>query len=248
LPPTVRNLRLDIAYDGTHYYGYQKQPGVRTVQSALEHVLTQWFGPVHLVAAGRTDTGVHAHQQVINFQVNTAMPLPAIQKQLLNWRFHDILIRSVTAVDPSFHARYSAQSRVYRYYFSDQQPSLWASRYVAALPSQDTDIATIQAALPSMIGEHDFYRFCRSGSSSASTRRRVLAATCWKDGAYWCIEIEANGFLYGMVRNLIGAIFELIYQRKTLADFKDLFTNDRTIVYNYKPVPAKGLTLYQVRY
>ena len=248
MPPVAQNLRLDIAYDGTHFHGYQKQPGVRTVQSVLEYVLNQWFGPVHLVAAGRTDTGVHAHQQVISVSVTTAMPLVSIQKQLLNWSFEDILIRSVTAVDASFHARYSVQSRVYRYYFSDQPPSLWASRYVAKLPSQAVDIATIQAALAHCVGTHDFYRFCRSGSSSTSTRRRVLSASCWLSDTYGCVEIEANGFLYGMVRNLLGAIIELVYQRKTLSDFKALFTNDRSIVYNYKPVPAKGLTLYRVRY
>lgn len=241
-------LRLDIAYDGTHFHGYQKQPGVRTVQSVLEHVFFQWFGPVQLVAAGRTDAGVHAHQQVISVHINTPVPVAVIKQKLLNWKFEDILIRSVVSVKPSFHARYSAQSRTYRYYFSDQTPSLWASRYVAQLPSQPVDITAIREALPTIVGRHDFYRFCRSGSSSVSTQRQIFDARCLEIDDYWCVEISANGFLYGMVRNLLGAIFERVYQRKTLADFNALFTNDRSIVYNYRPVPPKGLTLYQIRY
>ena len=241
-------LRLDIAYDGTHFHGYQKQPGVRTVQSVLDHVLYQWFGSVHLVAAGRTDAGVHAHQQGISVQVNTPVPVAVIQHKLLNWKFEDILIRSVVSVDASFHARYSAQSRTYRYYFSDKPPSLWASRYVAQLPSQPADIMAIREALPTILGSHDFYRFCRSGSSSSSTQRHIFDARCLEIDTYWCVEITANGFLYGMVRNLLGAMFEVVYQRKTQVDFDGLFTNDRSIVYNYRPVPSKGLTLYQVRY
>ena len=200
-------------------------------------------------AAGRTDRGVHAHQQVLSVTLPLRMPLSRFKSQLIAWtQVPDIRVRAVTEVDSKFHAQYSARYRTYRYYFSDQKLSAQDSRYIAYFPVFGYDISLLRNALSLIIGRRNCRAFCRSGASTRDYYRTIYSAQLLHLREHYCIEIQANGFLYGMVRRLIGAMLEVVYQRTSLYAFSTRFTWPVKSRYNYKPAPAHGLSLYRVAY
>ena len=153
----MRNLRLRIEYDGTEFHGFARQQGMRTVQGVLESVLTATLGePIEVVGASRTDAGVHARGQVVNF--HTSRPIPTERlTTVLNRRLPtDLKVLDAREVSERFHARFSAHSRVYRYtLYTGQHPSVWRIRYAWHLP-RPLDCAAMHAALEQIRGEHDF--------------------------------------------------------------------------------------------
>lgn len=254
--PTPCNFRLDIAYDGTNFWGYQSQsnqPGSRTVSGVLSDYIHQLVNePVALQAASRTDRGVHATQQVINFSLKSPMSLSAIKRRLLRPHFSDLFIRSVALVPHQFHAQYAARFRVYRYYFCDVPPKMHHRRYIAQLPYFGNAIYSIRNIASLLTGCHNFQAFCRSGSVQPGViknyHRHIQSVRLVDCDYYYYFEIQATGFLYGMVRNLLGSLFEVVYARRSIYDFFCLFTNNPDMRYNYKPVPAHGLSLFRIAY
>ncbi|MBN1844166.1 MAG: tRNA pseudouridine(38-40) synthase TruA [Sedimentisphaerales bacterium] len=206
-----RNIKLVIAYDGSGYHGWQRQQAdVATVQQTLEEVLVRVVKhPVSLRAAGRTDTGVHAAGQVANFFSDTPIPTerlaPAISARLPR----DIRIRSSRRVPDDFDATRSARSKLYRYtvYRGGLLP-VCHQRYCYHyyLPCR---LAAMQQAADRLRGEHDFASFASAGGPRLTTVRRLLRCQVWQRYDWLYFDLEATGFLYHMVRNIVGTLLEI---------------------------------------
>lgn len=206
----TRNIRLILAYDGTAYHGFQRQPNVPTVQEALETKLARITGePVTVIAAGRTDAGVHATGQVVNFRTSGTIPVERVAPALNGLAPFDIVARHPADVPAEFHARFDARSRTYRYYLWRAGPSPFLARYThrAVLPAGAT--GRIRAALPALLGQHDFTSFCAVGAESGTRERSVTRAELHQRGPLLRLTFSADGFLQNMVRIIVGTLLEV---------------------------------------
>ena len=242
----MRNLRLRIEYDGTEFHGFARQQGVRTVQGVLESVLTATLNePIEVIGASRTDAGVHARGQVVNFY--TSRPVPTARlATILNRRLpNDLKVLNAREVSARFHARFSAKSRVYRYsLYTGQHPSVWRIRYAWHLP-RPLDCEAMQTALQAIVGEHDFRPYSVKLSTEQNTVRTLYRG--WvcptRDGVR--IEMEANGFLRGMVRLIVGDLAQ-VGSGALPADA--LAQRLRTRQQATRMAPPQGLCLIRVKY
>ena len=242
----MRNLRLRIEYDGTNFHGFARQQGMRTVQGVLEHALTATLGePIEVVGASRTDAGVHARGQVVNF--HTSRPIPTERlTTVLNRRLPtDLKVLDAREVSERFHARLSAHSRVYRYtLYTGQHPSVWRIRYAWHLPRQ-LDCAAMHTALQQILGEHDFRPYSVKIPTERNTLRTLYRGqvSLTRDGVQ--IELEANGFLRGMVRLIVGDLTQ-VGSGALPADA--LAERLRTRQQATLMAPPQGLCLIRVKY
>jgi tRNA pseudouridine38-40 synthase len=246
--PTQR-IALVIQYIGTNFHGWQRQPQHRSVQAEIENAIALFIGyPVNLHGAGRTDSGVHAAAQVAHFDVASVVP-PHKWATILNSRLpKDILIKASAAVDRNWHARFSAAYRRYRYsLYTEEKPNLFVRSscwhyYLAPL-----DETLIQTALKPLMGKHHLAAFRRSNSKRVHSWVEIQAAECYREGAFIHIEIQADGFLYGMVRLLVGMLVEVGSGSRAIANFTQLWKEQRREDVRYA-APAHGLCLLRVGY
>ncbi|HLJ53523.1 MAG TPA: tRNA pseudouridine(38-40) synthase TruA [Chthonomonadaceae bacterium] len=206
----TRCFKATLEYDGTEFRGFQWQHGERTVQSELEKAIAQRTGQtVRVTGAGRTDAGVHALGQVASFAAETRIPIERMAPALNSALPADISIRSVEEAAPDFSARFKASSRVYAYLLvHGRQPSaLW--RRFAGYTSKRLDAEAMQAAADLLIGEQDFAAFTNVLQPDEPTYRDVMRCrvTGWR--GMILVRIEANAFLRGMVRNIVGTLVEV---------------------------------------
>lgn len=240
-------VKAVVAYDGTGYSGFQRQTNAYTVQEALEQVLEKLTGHVvRIVAAGRTDAGVHAEGQVIAFVPRWRHPLTDLHRGMNALLPEQIAVRDMMEVPEGFHPRYDARRRRYRYtiYQAPVRNPLVA-RYSLHV-DRDLDLDAMQAAAEALVGQHDFAAF-GSPPSGRSTVREVYRAR-WTGTAPWrYFEVEANAFLYKMVRMLVGTLLRVGDGKLTPEAFAALLvTQDRQ---NAGPaVDARGLCLKSVTY
>lgn len=200
-------IALGVEYDGSAFNGWQTQPNGRTVQDRLEAALTRIAGaPVSVVAAGRTDTGVHASGQVVHFDTEAVRPLSAWVRGVNTYLPETVAIRWAKAVDDDFHARFSATGRRYRYLLINHpvRPALAHGRVGwFHLP---LDLGAMQAAADHLLGEHDFSVF-RAAECQARTPVKVLRrARVGRVGDLIHFDFEASAFLHHMVRNMVGSL------------------------------------------
>ncbi len=246
--PTQR-VALVIQYRGTHFHGWQRQPAQRTVQAVIEDALaTVLQRSVVIHAAGRTDSGVHAAAQVAHFDVTS--PIPAHRwASVLNARLpDDITIRASAAVGATWHARFSALWRRYRYtLFTEARPNLFVSPFAWHYYYEPLDVAVMQAALTPLLGRHHLAAFHRAGSNRPHSWVEVQAAECQRRGSFIDIEIQASGFLYGMMRLLVGLLVQVGRGEQSLANFTDLWMEERRDEVRYA-APPQGLCLLRVGY
>jgi tRNA pseudouridine38-40 synthase len=249
LQPDSQRIAIVIQYLGTHFYGWQRQPNHRSVQEEIENVLSGVLErPVTLYGAGRTDTGVHAAAQVAHF--NTTSPIPAHRwANVLNSRLpEDILIRASASVPQNWHARFSAIWRRYRYtIYTDNRPNLFVRPLSWHYYHAPLEESLIQAALHPLIGRHHLAAFHRANSGRSHSWVDVQAAECYRNGSFIHIEIQANGFLYGMVRLLVGMLVKVGRGDLDPNDFTDLWVNQRREEVKYA-APPQGLCLLRVGY
>ena len=247
--PIVKRVALVIQYLGTHFHGWQRQPNQRTVQEEIEVAIAQILQqPVTLHGAGRTDAGVHAAAQVAHFEYSG--PIPARRwATILNSRLpEDILIRASDQVSLTWHARFSAIWRRYRYLlYTDHQPNLFIKPFSWHYYQAPLQESLIQAALKPLLGKHHLAAFHRAGSNRTHSWVDVQAAECYRQGSFLHLEIQANGFLYGMVRLLVGMLVEVGTGKLSPEDFTELWVNQRREQVKYS-APAKGLCLLRVGY
>ncbi|MEC4985159.1 MAG: tRNA pseudouridine(38-40) synthase TruA [Oscillatoria sp. PMC 1068.18] len=244
-----QRIALVIQYLGTHFHGWQRQPQHRTVQEEIETALAQILGhPVTLHGAGRTDSGVHAAAQVAHFEHQSPIPPARWEKVLNSWLPDDILIRASAAVAPDWHARFSASWRRYRYtIYTEGRSNLFVTPFSWHYYLAPLEASSIQAALTPLLGKHHLAAFHRAGSARRHSWVEIQAAECYRRGSFVNIEIQANGFLYGMVRLLVGMLVEVGSGKRSLLEFTEIWMNQRRDQVKYA-APAKGLCLLRVGY
>ena len=248
-PQSIQRVALVIQYLGTNFHGWQRQPNQRTVQEEIETAISNVLQrPVTLHAAGRTDAGVHAAAQVAHFDAQG--PIPAHRwASVLNSRLaKDILIRASAKVEPTWHARFSASWRRYRYtLYTDPIPNLFVRPYAWHCYHAPVDESLIQAALTPLIGRHHLAAFHRAGSARPHSWVDVQAAECHRSGPLIYIEVQASGFLYGMMRLLVGLLVQVGRGERPINNFTDIWVNERREMVKYA-APAQGLCLLRVGY
>lgn len=246
--PTQR-IALVIQYLGTHFHGWQRQPYQRTVQEEIEKALANIVNqPVTVIAAGRTDSGVHAAAQVAHFDASSSIPAEK-WGDVLNTRLPtDILVLASAAVDSNWHARFCATSRRYRYtIYTERRPNLFVRPFAWHYYYAPLDESLIQEALNPLVGHHHLAAFHRAGSQRKHSWVKVQEAKCDREGSFIHIEVQANGFLYGMMRLLVGLLVQVGRGQRDLANFKELWMNERREEVKYA-APPHGLCLLRVGY
>ena len=244
----MRNLRLDICYDGTRYRGWQRLSGVEnTIQGKLEQTLSRILGEeIEISGSGRTDAGAHAMGQVANFHCESQMPPDEILSQLRRYLPEDIGIYSCREVSGRFHARLNAKTKTYRYrVWNSDQPCVFQRRFVTVLPEK-LDLPAMERAAAYLLGEHDFSAFCAAKSKKKSTVRRIDAISITREGEELRFDVTGNGFLYNMVRILVGTLIEVGLHKRPADSIPGLFGGSRAEAGML--MPAQGLCLMEVTY
>jgi tRNA pseudouridine38-40 synthase len=245
----IQRVALVIQYLGTHFHGWQRQPNRRTVQEEIERVIQSVVGyPVTLHGAGRTDAGVHAAAQVAHFDAPAIVPAYR-WVDILNHRLpQDTVIRASAAVEADWHARFSAACRRYRYtIYTEARPNLFVRPVSWHYYHDPLDESKIQAALNPLIGRHHLAAFHRAGSNRAHSWVDLQVAECTRQGAFIQIELQASGFLYGMVRLLVGMLVEVGKGQRSPAEFTEVWMQQRRDLVRYA-APPQGLCLLRVEY
>ncbi|KST66243.1 tRNA pseudouridine(38-40) synthase TruA [Mastigocoleus testarum] len=244
-----QRVALVIQYLGTHFHGWQRQPHHISIQEEIEKAISTIVGEsVTLHGAGRTDSGVHAAAMVAHFNVNSRIPGHRWANVLNSYLPQDILVRASANVDQDWHARFSATYRRYRYtLYTQARPNLFARPLSWHYYHYPLDENLIQAALDTLVGYHDLGAFQRAGSKRAHSWVNVQAVQCYRNDPFVHIEIQADGFLYGMVRLLVGMLVEVGSGERSLANFTDIWKNQRRQEVRYA-APAQGLCLLRVGY
>ena len=254
----MRNIKLIIEYDGTNYAGWQiqnspqlsaisRQP--KTIQKTIEGVLEKILQEkVKVIASGRTDSGVHALAQTANFKTISQLPLSRIQKALNSLLPKDISIKEIGEADKDFHSRYSAKSKTYRYFILNSETrSAFLNKYAWHIPYR-LNVSLMRKEADALLGRHDFKSFCASGSSARTTIRTIKKLSIKirnpKPSTIGykliIIDIESDGFLYNMVRNIVGTLVEIGRGKFKEKDLNRFLTRNRK---QAGPPPAQGVWL-----
>ena len=244
----MRNLRLDICYDGTRYRGWQRLPGKDdTIQGKLETALSRILGePIEIAGSGRTDAGVHARGQVANFHTESNMSAAEILDALRRYLPEDIGIYSCRDVSPRFHARLNAKEKTYRYrIWNSASPCVFDRRFVAVMPEK-LDVEAMRRAAERLVGEHDFSAFCGNPKFKKSTVRFIRSIDIRREGEELVMEYTGNGFLHNMVRILTGTLVEVGRGERSADSIPALFGGKRADAGFL--APAQGLCLMEVYY
>lgn len=244
----MRNLRLDICYDGTRYRGWQRLSGVEsTIQGKLEQTLSRILGEeIEISGSGRTDAGVHALGQVANFHCQSAMPTGEILSQLRRYLPEDIGIYSCKNVSERFHARLNAKQKTYRYrLWNSEKPCVFDRKYVYIF-RESLNLAAMQAGAKEFLGTHDFSAFCGNKNMKKSTVRAIESFTVERVGEEIQFAVTGNGFLQHMVRIMVGTLLEVGTGKREASSIPQLFGGQRAD--SGVLVPATGLCLMEVQY
>ena len=244
----MRNIRLDLCYDGTRYNGWQRQKvHDNTIQGKLETALSRILDePIEISASGRTDTGVHARGQVANFHTASPMDCVELLRQLRRYLPEDIGVYSCREVSPRFHSRLKALEKTYQYrLWNSQAPCVFERRFVAEL-EEELDVARMQEAASGFLGTHDFSAFCANKKMKKSTVRTIKSFTVERVGDEIRFTVTGNGFLHNMVRILVGTLIEVGRGEHSPESIPELFGGKREQAGFL--APGKGLCLMEVRY
>ena len=197
-------IRLDLAYDGTDFHGFARQPQVRTVQGELEKALARVLGfDCETTGAGRTDAGVHARHQVVSFSSGELPDLTRLRRALDSVLGPEISVAAATEAPDDFNARFSPTWRSYRYFIDSRPAADPLTRNWVWHLARDLDLSAMGEAARGFVGEHDFASFCRR-RPEATTTRTVLVARWDMDGPRHCFQVRARAFCHQMMRSLVG--------------------------------------------
>ena len=247
----MQNILLEIEYLGTNYFGFQiqhkKNKSEITVQSVLEKALGDLFKEnIRITASGRTDRGVHAKAQVVNFKVNTKIPLANIKLALNTLLPSDVRIKKIKRMPLDFHARFSAKSKIYRYIILNSRDFSVFQKDFAWQLNLNLDLDKMRKAAKKLLGRRDFCVFAKQASKYKDCHRLLKKISIKKSKNRIFIDIEAEGFLRCMVRNIVSFLAKIGEGKLDAADTLDILSGK--IPYINKPAPASGLYLYKVNY
>jgi len=243
----MQNIKLLIEYDGSDFVGWQTQPNGPSIQGELEKALGEILQePISTIAAGRTDAGVHARGQVASFKTSKSVTPDLIQRGLNVLLPPQIVVLAAEQVPDSFHARYSAKARIYRYHLALRPSALQRNQcwYVGGYTIRED---LLQQCAELLLNEHDFSSFCKVDASANHFRCTVDRASWQRIGTELIFDIRANRFLYGMVRALVGTMVEVARGHRRFTEFQEILeAKDRTRA--GVSAPARGLFLEEVVY
>jgi tRNA pseudouridine38-40 synthase len=250
----MRNVRLILAYDGTDFHGWQRQPDAPSIQACLEGALHKLTGaPTQVCGSGRTDAGVHAAHQAANFHTASTIPCVNFVTALNNVLPPTVRIKGADDVGPTFHARYDVRQKTYRYRILMTpvcSPLLW--RFVCHYP-YPLDRARMSQAARLLEGEHDFTSFAAADAQEdedAKSRVRVIfrSRILWRPKSSMLVyEVTGRGFLRYMVRNIVGTLMEVGRGKLAAEDIRSILAA-RDRVQAGPTAPAQGLCLMKVEY
>ncbi len=240
-------VKATVAYDGTDYWGFQWQTNVPTVQAALEEALERLTqSSLRILAAGRTDAGVHAKGQVIAFDTVWRHGLAKLERAMNAVLPPDVAVRDLVQVRPDFHPRFDARSRLYRYTLYNAPVRSPLVRRNSLYLAGPLDLQAMKEAAALAVGEHDFAAFGRPTQGEV-TIRRVIAVDWTVEAPWWFFDIEANAFLYRMVRSIVGTLLLVGQGRLSSREFEAILASrDRRQA--KQTAQAQGLCLIQVKY
>jgi len=241
-------VKLTLEYDGTSFCGWQLQPDAPSVQGTLERAVAIVLRePVRIMAAGRTDAGVHARGQVAVFRTSQTPDLAALRRSLNALAGPDIAVVAADAVSDAFDPQRDARSRVYAYYILNRSAASPFWRHRAWHIPYHLDLETMRASAELLHGEHDFSSFRGPDCDARHAIRRTLVSSLVRDGDLVRYEIEASGFVRHMVRNIVGTLVEVGRGALDVARFRELLAaRDRRRA--GPTAPACGLYLVRVCY
>lgn len=244
----MRNLRLDICYDGTRYRGWQRLTGVdNTIQGKIETALSRILGEtIEISGSGRTDAGVHARGQVASFHCESQMPAQQILSELRRYLPEDIGIYSCKDASERFHARLNARNKTYCYrIWNSDKPCVFERRFVTVLPEK-LDVQAMNRGAEHLLGQHDFAAFCSHKKMKKSTIRQIHSLEIERVGDEVRFTINGNGFLHNMVRILVGTLVEVGLGQRDPDSIAALFQGKREDA--GMMMPPQGLCLMEVEY
>ena len=244
----MKNFKFLIEYDGSRYYGWQRQPDKSTIQGKLESVLEVMCGrQTEVIGAGRTDGGVHALGMVANAFLETEKSCGEIRDYLNRYLPEDIAVKEVREASPRFHARYNAIGKTYRYTCHEGDvKSVFDRKYCTRLEERP-DLLSMRQAAEKLVGRHDFRNFCVNPRMKKTTVRQVDRIDIERNGDYLIFTVHGEGFLQGMVRIMVGTLLEVGFGRMTVEQVEAVL--DKPDRQKAGPTaPAQGLCLVRVEY
>ena len=245
----MKNFRMLLAYDGTRYRGWQRLGNSGdTIQGKLETALSRILGtPVEVSGSGRTDAGAHAAGQVASFRAETVMGAELILRELRRYLPEDIGVLSLEEAPPRFHARLSATGKTYVYrVWNSAVPNVFERRYVYQMP-EPLDLAAMERAAADLLGTHDFLAFSSNKHFKKSSIRTITDLQIQRIGPEVRFTVTGDGFLYNMVRILVGTLLEIGVHRRE-ADSMPVILASRRRENAGETAPARGLCLMEVYY
>ncbi len=243
----MNNIKLTIEYDGTNYVGWQQQKNGITIHGVLSKAIERVVNEeVTLQGSGRTDAGTHAVGQVANFKTESDIPVYNLVQAINSYLPKDIVVRSAEKVPESFHSRYSAKLKTYCYTILNSEIRDAVGRDYCLHYSIPLDIEKMQSASKALIGKHDFSAF-KSKSDVISSVRTITRLEIEKNGKYLMFTVEADGFLYKMVRSIVGTLLEVGKGKMKISEFKRIVKSG-TRARAGNTVAASGLCLLKVKY
>jgi tRNA pseudouridine38-40 synthase len=245
----MKNFKLTISYDGSRYRGWQRLTNdAATIQNKLETCLSRMCdSPIEIIGSGRTDGGVHAIAQVANFQTNSSITPEEIKAYCYQYLPDDIIVTNAEEVGERFHSRYNAKSKVYRYRIcNNEQHDVFMRKYSWHVPAKlNLDIMKSSAAL--LKGEHDFKSFTSDKTPEKRSIRTLTRLDIVHNGVFIDLFFEADGFLYNMVRIIVGTLVEIGLKERDINSIKKAF-EEKVRPSAGQKVPPQGLCLMEVKY
>jgi len=244
----MSNYKISIQYDGTQFFGWQSQPNGKTIQDYISksiYKITQ--EKINLIGSGRTDSGVHSLGQVANFHLNNKIDEYKFKHSLNSILPPSISIDEVAMVPDEFHARFDAKSRIY-YYLIRKNKSPFYDKYSYLNPfSDEIDVLNLNLLSNILIGKHDFSSFCKA-KTDTTNKICIINEIFWKETyGFLVFKVEANRFLHGMVRTIVGTLL-FIDKKKKSKDYLKQVLVAKNRQKASEASPAKGLFLYKVKY
>lgn len=245
---SMNKFMLEIEYNGKDFSGWQKQPAMRTVQGVIEEaIFASTKQAVEVFGSGRTDAGVHALGQVAHFEIDLNLPTEKI-KEILNRALpEDVKIKNVKVAGEDFHARFSAHKKTYVYKILNSQEKRIFEKDYASREEKPLDTILMQNCADLLVGTHNFKGFCSSQTQVQSFERTIFGITVKRQDEHIFVEVTGNGFLYNMVRIIVGTMVDFAQGKLSENDVKEaLATGNRAK--SGKTMPACGLYLKEVIY
>lgn len=244
----MTRIRMVVEYEGTNYVGWQLQENGVSVQQKLNEALYAVTGEaIRVHGSGRTDSGVHARAQVAHFDTAARMPADKFAFALNSHLPRDIRVLYSGTAEPDFHARFSVTQKSYRYTVQTGPHARVSTRTTALHVHTPLDLAALREAAQEALGEHDFAAFMAAGGAVETTVRRILASDWSKDGPYLHYDVTGTGFLYNMVRILVGTMLEIGAGKRAPGAIARAIAGGRRED-GGPTAPAQGLCLMRVRY